>query len=195
MSSSCSLETCYRFPTCLVFPDSRSQGATACVWPTSTSTATHPHPRGASQLEHGDLCQQWKQKVEGGFAVCHGSTSPTIKHSHPRAAVTSEPGRFGVSSIKQLHVVIATVRLLLDLKRLEDELHAVAFLGWDHPLTVGTPRVVVVPELCVWEQVLGFDFSLQVTSALWKEKGTFSQQIAGLISSRCCTWNKPKKTP
>lgn len=121
---------------------------------------------------------------------------PTIKYSHPWATVTSKPGRFGVGSIKKLHVVIAAVRLLLDFKCLEDELYAIAFLGWDHPLTVRTPRVVVVPKLGVWKQVLGFDFSLQVTSTLWKENWIFNEQISGLISSSCCAWNKQtnKKT-
>lgn len=90
--------------------------------------------------------------------------------SHPWATVTSQPWRFGVSTVEELHVVVAAVRLLFYLKGLEDELHAVAFLRRDHPLTVGGSRVVIVPKLSVWEQVLGFDFSLQAAAALCAEK-------------------------
>lgn len=103
-----------------------------------------------------------------------------LKYSHPRATVTSKPWRFGVSAIEKLHVVITTICLLLNFKGLEDELYAVAFLCRDHPLTVRTTWVVVVPKLGMWKQVLGFDFSLQVTSTLWKGKGTFGEKTAGV---------------
>lgn len=91
--------------------------------------------------------------------------------AYPRATVASQPRRLGVRTVKELHVVVAAVRLLLDLESLEDELHAVTFLGRDHPLAVGGSGVVVVPELGVGEQVLGLDLGLQATAALcaWKK--------------------------
>lgn len=112
--------------------------------------------------------------------------------SYPWATVTSQPWRLGVRSIEELHVVVAAVRLLLNLKGLEDELHAVAFLRRDHPLTVGGSGVVIVPKLCMREQVLGFDFSLQATSTLCEQKSwveLFVDKLhVQLLWSLVCLW-------
>lgn len=90
-----------------------------------------------------------------------------IESVYPRAAVASQSWRLGVGSVKELHVVVAAVGFLLDLEGLEDKLHAVAFLSGDDPLAVRCSGVVIVTELGVGEQVLGFHFSLQLASALW----------------------------
>lgn len=79
---------------------------------------------------------------------------------YPWTTVTSKPWRLRVGPVKKLHVVVAAVCLLFNLKGLEDELHPVAFLCWNHPLTVRRSGIVIVPELGVGEQVLGFDFGL-----------------------------------
>lgn len=113
--------------------------------------------------------------------------------SYPWATVTPQSGRLGVRPVEQLHVVVAAVCLLFNLKGLEYKLHTVAFLCWDHPLAVGSPGVVVVPKLGMWEQVLGFDFSLQTTSTLCTEKfcWTICKQGTVLVSymwSCCGLW-------
>ena len=115
---------------------------------------------------------------------------------YPRATVASQSGGLGIGAVKQLHVVVAAVGLLLDLEGLEDELHAVALLRRDHPLTVRRSGVVVVTELGVGEQVFGLDLGLQTTSALCRSKITLrtprsststspamSNILGGLVSS------------
>lgn len=70
-----------------------------------------------------------------------------LLQTHPRSTVAAQPGGLGVSSVVQLHVIIAAVRFLLDLKHLEDDLHAVALLSGDHPQTVRAAGVVVISKL------------------------------------------------
>lgn len=157
-------------------------------WPTPTFTVTLP-----SSEEHVNLNKVikdgvWNEKPKSnlkshpfakGYATaaqipeqmpvlfpCYTVVFSRKIISHPWATVTPQSGRLGVSPVEQLHVVVAAVCLLFNLKGLEYKLHAVAFLCRDHPLAVGSPGVVVVPKLGVWEQVLGFDFSLQTTSTL-----------------------------
>ncbi len=89
---------------------------------------------------------------------------------YPRPTVTSQPGRFDISAIKQLHVVIAAVSFLLSLKGVEDELHPVALLRWDHPLAVWCSGIVVVTKLCVGIQILGLYLCLQTTATLWEQE-------------------------
>lgn len=193
MSSSCNLKKfCYCFSLAWSFhtPIGYQQPGSHDL-----QVPKHQHSQTQTRISTitlSDLSQIMEKKSPWWFTVCHDLNPLTMKYSHPRATVTSKPWRFGVSSIEQLHVVIATVCLLLNFKGLKDELYAIAFFCWDHPLTVRTPWVVVVPKLCMWKQVLGFDFSLQVTSTLWKEKMNI-WWANWVISSSCCAWNKKHK--
>lgn len=136
-------------------------------------------PRGSSKSPHyNPLVQVAKlhhsfQNYCLNMPACYTviqSKKRNAQNSYPWATITPQPWRLGVITIKELHVVIATVRLLLDFKGLEDELHAVAFLRRDNPLTVRGSGVVVVPKLGMREQVLGFDLSLKMTSTLCGKK-------------------------
>lgn len=91
--------------------------------------------------------------------VLQSSTNPRDgpgSGSYPWSAIASESWSFGVSSVEQLHVVIATVSFLFNLKSLEDKLNTVALFSWDHPLTVWRTRVVIVSKLGMWVKVLSF---------------------------------------
>ena len=96
------------------------------------------------------------------WRLLYSSTGP-----YPRSAVAAQFGGLDVSAIEELHVVVAAVCLLLDLKGLEDELHAVALLRRDHPQAVTRPGVVIVSVLGVGVQVFGLHLRLQITSTLY----------------------------
>ena len=95
---------------------------------------------------------------------------PSIPRTHPGAAEAAEPGRRAVIAVERLHVVVAAVGLLLDLKRAEDQLHAVAVLRHDHPVAAGLARVVVVPKLGMGIELFGLHFGLQPAPTLWSRE-------------------------
>lgn len=95
-------------------------------------------------------------------------TRVTFLKPHPRSAISPQPRRLDVGAVVQLHIIVTAVRLLLDLKHLEDDLHSVTLLSGDHPQTVRAAGVVVISELSMRVQIFGFDLGFKAASTFWE---------------------------
>lgn len=118
-------------------------------------------------LRNGGAILAGANKQESNPGVSRHALSPG---THPRATEAAEPGCRAVIAIVGLHVVIATVGFLLDFKGLEYQLHAIAVLCHDHPVTAGLARVVVVPKLGMGIELFGLYFGLQLAPTLWSRE-------------------------
>lgn len=117
---------------------------------------------------------------------------------YPRSTISSQPRRLDVSAVVQLHVIVPTVGLLLDLKHLEDDLHSVTLLSRDHPQTVGAARVVVIPKLSMRVQIFGLDLGFQASSTFWEFTATkLEGQKEALVKvmKECSSLNAAENNP
>lgn len=140
-----------------------------CTWPWAKSPGFQS-PRFSDQL-----CASDKMAVISSNRTSsdprytrhsrHQSPSSSVDEipramAYPWATEASQAGCSAVVTIIDLHIVVPTVSLLLDLKCLECQFHPITIFSSNHPFTVCLTWVVVVPKLSVGIQILSSYFSL-----------------------------------
>lgn len=138
-------------------------GSLSCWYCCPSGTSEPERPR-LSRSPQGSETKPSDTQIRGGS---FGLDRLCSIEAHPRSTVASQPGRLGVCAVVQLHVIVAAVGFLLDLKHLEDDLHAVTFLSRDHPQTVRAAGIVVISKLGMRVQILCLDLGLKASSAFW----------------------------